>query len=181
MPQTHSPSEPPAAKILRIQTLTLRYVAAEDRMCIDCRLKGGEHLRLWATRRLMDRLVPSLFDKLEADGSSSAIPADIRQSLAQSKAERQKEKSKAVAPPEDTPEWLVSGVKLADTPNGIRVAFRTKSTDEVAVIAFTRQHLRQWLAIVFSTYERAQWGRRVFPRWMEEDRNPAPAPKGLLN
>ena len=50
-------------KIFSIVTVTMQFDPLEDRLIMDCSDKSKNTQRLWLTRRLLDRLIPSLTDQ----------------------------------------------------------------------------------------------------------------------
>jgi len=43
-----------------LETISISYIVAEDRMCIDGITASGEISRLWLTARMLNRLIPQL-------------------------------------------------------------------------------------------------------------------------
>jgi hypothetical protein len=172
----NTPRVPPVS----IETLTLRYIPDQDRFRVDAKTRGNnDFLRLWLTRRLVDRLVPQLFSSMGSP-EKSTVSDDIRQSVAQRKAMAHKQKVNAVSMPESAPEWLVREVKLSNHPRGVRVVF-VGPKDTQAAIFFGRQQLRQWLSIVRHTYGQAGWSVDVFPEWMNEEHGSSVPKDRILN
>ena len=73
-------------KIFSIVTVTMQFDPLEDRLIMDCSDKSKNTQRLWLTRRLLDRLIPSLTDQLEVN-STNKISKELEQSFEQEKAE----------------------------------------------------------------------------------------------
>ena len=57
-------------KIFSIVTVTMQFDPLEDRLIMDCSDKSKNTQRLWLTRRLLDRLIPSLTDQLEVNSTN---------------------------------------------------------------------------------------------------------------
>lgn len=75
-----------------LERLTTRYSNTEDRICVAGELAGAKPMVLWLTQRLLLRLLPSLFEWLQAQESVDVAPkapavlsmyADAVQSFAQ--------------------------------------------------------------------------------------------------
>ena len=82
-------------KIFSIVTVTMQFDPLEDRLIMDCSDKSKNTQRLWLTRRLLDRLIPSLTDQLEVN-STNEISKELEQSFEQEKAEINKTKIESV-------------------------------------------------------------------------------------
>ena len=78
---------------------------------MDCSNKSKDTQRLWLTRRLLNKLIPSLTDQLEVT-SANKISKELEQAFAQEKAEVKKIKTKSVVLKKDNPSWLVTSVKV---------------------------------------------------------------------
>ena len=71
-----------ALDILIIFTVTMNFEPLEDRIAMNSSDKKGRVQRLWLSRRLLDRLIPTLANQLEMN-SDSQITAEFEQSFAQ--------------------------------------------------------------------------------------------------
>ena len=89
----------------------MQFDPLEDRIIMDCSNKSKDTQRLWLTRRLLNRLIPSLTDQLEV-ASANKISKELEQAFAQEKAEVNKIKTKSVVLKKDNPSWLVTSVKV---------------------------------------------------------------------
>ena len=63
-----------------IITVTMQFDPLEDRIIMDCSNKSNDTQRLWLTRRLLNRLIPSLTDQLEVN-STNKISKELEQTL----------------------------------------------------------------------------------------------------
>ena len=63
-----------------ISTVTMSFNPMEDRVVMDSSDKNEKVERLWLSRRLLDRLIPSLTDQLEIK-SSNEIPTELEQTI----------------------------------------------------------------------------------------------------
>lgn len=191
-----SPEAKPAP--IELRNMTINYIAAEDRLQLDAALmpvnkdqahdqmeKGddqskdsNQRVRLWLTRRLMDLLIKQVIETLEvAAGPAAAIPNDLRQSIAQTKAERQKERATPVKAGPSDPAWLVTKAQIRRTNQGVRLVLAGYDNQQ-AILYLQHVILRQWLGILQTAYRRADWSLDAFPDWMTEA--PTTAPKGIL-
>ena len=78
--------------MFNIITVTMQFDPLEDRIIMDCSNKSKDSQRLWLTRRLLNRLIPSLTDQLEV-ASANKISKELEQAFSQEKAEVKKNKN----------------------------------------------------------------------------------------
>ena len=174
-----------AQKTFAICTVTMSFNAIEDRIVMDSLDQSKKVERLWLSRRLLDRLIPTLTDQLEVD-SSKTIPTELEQSLAQEKAEMDKQQSKAVEINSKNPSWLVTHIQIGRSKNKFRLLFLGKNTEEPmatnnqANFDLAIPNLRQWLNALHKIYLKAEWETKAFPSWLNEN-NPKSGKNILLN
>lgn len=160
-----------------IDRFTTAYDACEDRIRVLVALSSGDTLKLWVTRRLLGKLVQALVRKLEATVSEdsittvSASSTEVVQRFTQAAAVDAFEKQKPVtlSPDEDAQ----SSTALLVTQIGLRWSRRRieidlKVDDEIGqTLVFNEKTLRQWMGIVHSQYEIANWSDDIWPSWMQ--------------
>ena len=174
-----------AQKTFAICTVTMSFSAIEDRIVMDSLDQSKKVERLWLSRRLLDRLIPTLTDQLEVN-SSKTIPTELEQSLAQEKAEMDKKQSKAVEIRSKNPSWLVTHIQIGRSKNKFRLLFLGKNTNEPmatnnqANFDLAIPNLRQWLNAIHKIYLKAEWETKAFPPWLTEN-NPKSGKNILLN
>ena len=157
----------------------------EDRIVMDSSDKNQKVERLWLSRRLLDRLIPSLADQLEVC-LSNKIPTELEQSLAQEKAEMDKQKSEAVKIKIKNPSWLVTSIQIRRNEHNFQLVFLGESTNQPnslknqATFDLAITNLRQWLNAVHKIYLKAEWETKAFPPWLNENRPKSDKPI-LLN
>ena len=145
-------------KIIHKQTLT--YHEAEDRLQLVSQGEANEVLVLWLTRRLADRLVPALFQRLESPGNSAVLAWE--QQLARAAFEP----SEPVTVSGDTRQCLVQSIDIVPLSEGIELVFRASSCE--ARFAMGGAVLRQWLGILHGWYLHAGWDTApIWPAWFE--------------
>ena len=171
-----------------VHRFTTRYVAAEDRLRLSVELKQGEVRVLWLTRRLLNRLVPRLLERLDGPGAAAppagtAAPEKARvvQQFTQAAAVGAIRKQPAVAPSEATPQrqmaYVVTEVDIRSGPRALVLDLKG-AADMVQPLPFTEEALRQWLGVVKSQYEAGGWREALWPDWMEAP-EPAQAARHL--
>lgn len=152
-------------ELLELQRLTTEYVDAEDRLRLTGEIRPGETQELWLSQRLVMRLLPHLFLWLEKQGST-AFPAEIEQSLEQHAAsanlgdEAPVQRSGGRA-------WLVEAVDMTAGDHVLRLSFRREGEEAVS-LTLSALHMRQWLTILRTLWNVAEWPLAVWPEWMAE-------------
>ena len=155
----------------------MQFDPLEDRIIMDCSNKSKDTQRLWLTRRLLNRLIPSLTAQLEVT-SANKISKELEQAFAQEKAEVKKIKTKSVILKKDNPAWLVTSVKVEKSKFEFKLLFiNEKGLETIGkddnqkkaefVLAIT--NLRQWLNALFKIYLKANWDTKFFPGWIDTD------------
>ena len=143
---------------------------------MDCCNKSKDTQRLWLTRRLLNRLIPSLTDQLEVN-SANKISKELEQAFAQEEAEIKKIKTKSVLLKKDNPSWLVTSVKVEKSKfefkhlfineKGLKTAEKD-GTQKKAEFVLAISNLRQWLNALFKIYTKAEWDTKCFPNWIDD-------------
>ncbi len=156
-------------KIFSIVTVTMQFDPLEDRLIMDCSDKSKNTQRLWLTRRLLDRLIPSLTDQLEVN-STNKISKELEQSFEQEKAEINKTKTESVKLLKNNPSWLVTSVKVGKNRQEFKLLFiENENYQNKAEFVLAIPNLRQWLNALFKIYLKANWDTKFFPGWIDTD------------
>ena len=174
--QVQDPSigAPPEERPFAVQTFTLRYDPAEDRIYLNAVDATGAKQTIYLTRRLMDQIIPVVAKHLE-DKTPKGIPADLVQSMTQ---ERVRQARKAEPPAEpvqadlDAPRWLCTTILIQKRPAGLAVTLTGDAADK-AQIPLADPHLRTVLDIFRNSYAKAGWDLRVFPDWLGSEQTAA--------
>ena len=168
---------------------TTRFDTAEDRIQLLLELPEDKVQILWLTRRLLNRMLPHLLNRLQGTGPA-AVPADapatpgapaseavqrFQQEAAVSAIVRQP----AVAPSEKTPAervaYVVTSVDVRTGPTALVLDF--KGGEQVLhSLPFGEDALRQWLSIVYSQYKAGDWQEGFWPGWIRAS-NAGTAPR----
>ena len=160
-------------KTFSIVTVTMQFDPLEDRLIMDCSDKSKNTQRLWLTRRLLDRLIPSLTDQLEVN-STNKISKELEQSFEQEKAEFYKTKTESVKLIKGNPSWLVTSVKVGKSSHDFKLIFikdkiKKEAYQNKAEFVLAIPNLRQWLNALFKIYLKANWDTNFFPIWIIEN------------
>lgn len=151
-----------------LQKITTTYAESEDRLRLAGQDAAGTTVRvLWLTQRLTNRLVQTLTQWLEAEGSGAALTtADLRHAWEQDVAVRQMQPSTPVPVMPNIPGALVDVVDLAR--NGRQYTIDFRQADTTTTLTLSNTQLRQWLGILRSLYQVAGWPLADWPTWMDD-------------
>ena len=151
--------------------LTTEFSETEDRLCLKGRGEDDHIYELWLTRRLGDRLFRAMLDWLQQQNAALGSN-DLFQTFEQEKAASNLEPTEAVKA-ESLPikSWLIHNIDITKAKEGIVLTFKD-CADLNASLAMSPTEARQWLAICFHHYQKAEWPTMVWPAWMTSDKEP---------
>ena len=156
--QAHELTEPSAAA----STTATATATEAEQSCV-----------LWLTQRFLLLLVPHLLDWLDQQSpemtrnpSKDPEVANLLQVMAQQSARARLTPEAPVQVSAGSKPWLVEEVDINSVPaQGVRLLFKTKAGDKAGLV-LDPQQLRQWLLIVYSQWQQAQWPLQVWPDWI---------------
>ncbi|MBO0346813.1 hypothetical protein [Roseibium limicola] len=158
--------------------LTTEYHPEEDRIRISGLDRNEDVHVIWFTRRLCDLLIGEMVTRLRQDGPNAERDAfnfeeDLLQGFAQQKAEAGLEPSQKISAPASSEGWLCTSIDIQKPETATVLIFKS---DKVAItpnVGFGPVELRQWLSILRSCYETANWPMTVWPEWILEAKKTA--------
>lgn len=151
-----------------LQRITTQFVAGEDRLRLAGEGGIGDARVLWLTRRLVDRLVPVLVRWLEEQAPvQDAWQGALLQSFAQQAASASLVPQAPVLGAPNSVSWLVIEVDIARGARQIGLRFKS-AAGEQASLSMEAQPLRQWLGILYTAYQQAEWPLALWPQWLRE-------------
>lgn len=172
-----------------VQKVTLAYDEQEDRLRLAMQDANGQLLTLWLTQRLANRLARVLVDRLDSrllavasiEGRQADAHATI-QGWEQAVAMAQFEHSAPVRSDVSALQGLIHSIDISERGDTTVLVFRWPA-DDTATLALEASHLRQWLAILYQDYGRAQWPTaEVWPAWMVDPATAVAQPSsGILH
>ena len=174
----------------RLQRVTTRYDADEDRLCLSGVTASGEMHAIWLTQRLLLRVLPHLFAWLEAAppvGAAAAGPQTVGaavQAFSQQAAVAAQGRLAPVPRPHADAGWLVRGIGFSATGDEACLTFTSGpgGRGEALLLALASTPLRQWLGVVHSRWVVAGWPVAIWPAWMAPGAHASPgAGKGALH
>lgn len=150
-------------------SFTTQYCEREDRLRLVGRDSADKVQTLWMTRRMADLLVTNLSDILNERQGHDAPEVGIRdlvQAFEQHAAQAAFAPTPAVRADNTDPDWLITTIDLKTSNEAVVIIFKCNQTGANAGIAFKRQQLRQWLAIVLQGYQAGGWPLLAWPDWI---------------
>lgn len=158
--------------MIELQRITTKYDPKEDRIRLTGDDGRGQTLVLWLTRRLLDRLVCFIVEKLESQEKAKARPR-IHLEFQQQSAARQQVAQPPVSANAHSEQWLIQEVEIVRSKGRIKLRLRTAENKD-AVIGFDLIGLHQWLDILHRNYRAGTWSTDVWPDWLTESSLAAP-------
>ena len=162
-------NKPENTQTLSIKTVTLRYVAFEDRMRMAARLDGNDQIVFWLTLRHCQRILPVLVKCLEGEkGIESAVEKSLAHSFRQKAAEWEKKETPSaepVLPSGEERSLLPERVIVVCAEKGVTLFFPLEEGKKSAKLMMSLQELRQWLGILYRQFKRAEWPLEMWPEW----------------
>lgn len=155
-----------------VRRVTTRYVPEEDRIQFLLELSPDEVKVLWLTRRLLNRLLPQILERLEGawNDTPDTAPAPVLQKFKQAAAVSGIKPQKAVSPAVNTAQKqsdvLITSVDVRRQKKTF--IFHMKAGDHpVTPFPFTEEVLRQWLGVLHAQYKAGGWTENFWPSWMD--------------
>ena len=165
-----------------LRRITIEYSEQEDRIRLAGLTQSSQTVIMWFTMRLMSRLIVHCLGLLERGSLESKIiltenekSKESIQNFVQKSAEEQIIKETPVEVSVESPEHLIVEIDVKNTDSGLSIIFKGKS-DSVHNIFFNGEQLRQWLAMLYSVWQKAEWPKTMWPDWIEKDHSlPTPS------
>jgi len=175
--------------LLTLQRITSEFIAPEDRFRLSGATGEGGEVSYWVTQRLMRRLLKVVFDwlaehrgELERQTATELFApvagrAESRQGAAtQAAAATQATAGAAPAEPEPVPGRatelvLEADIRMAATQISLTVK---PASGEHSQLSLQLNEAWQWLLILRTLWQRAEWDASLWPDWFEQVQAPRP-------
>ena len=175
--------------MLNLQRITSEYIATEDRFRLSGATDKGGEVRYWITQRLLLRLLNFLFDwlethreELERQAATELLGPMVTKPVkgrtrAGTKAGDVTEGGSADTGPEGEraaePELLFEAdIRIASS--RITLVFKPRHSEH-SQLALQLDEAWQWVAIIHTLWQRAEWNLSVWPDWINEVKAPHPS------
>ena len=158
-----------------LQTITSEYIESEDRIRLTAITDAEETLILWITQRLLIRLLAHFLSWLEKEAPevtrSSVIHNETKtalQEMAQQSAAANLKEQSAVTATRTSRALLVNEIDIKMGEEVVQLVFKCDAGQK-AELGFTIQQLRQWLRMIHSLWQQAEWPVSIWPDWMDDN------------
>ena len=164
--------------MIHLQRITTEYIETEDRIRLGGEIGKSASIVLWLTQRLLSQVISHLLELIEkqslnlANTDSSSLMQEFAQQLAQAELAPEL----PVQTTEAAQSWLVLEVDITLSPEGTLALVFKRETGSAAtqegagraILTVEAKQLRQWLGIVRSQWQKAEWPLTLWPTWMDE-------------
>ena len=167
-----------------LQRITTEYVDTEDRIRLSGEAEKDTFIVLWLTQKLLSQVISHLLGLIEeqslslanTDSGNPAPASNLMQGFAQQLAQAELAPELPVQTTAAAQSWLVLEVDITLSPEGTLVLVFKRETGNAALqecagkatLTVEAKQLRQWLGIVHSQWQKAEWPLTLWPVWMEE-------------
>jgi len=157
-----------------IKTFTGFYSHEEDRIRLDCIDAQDAKLGIWFTRRLFDRIIPTLAEQVKVEVANKSH-VNLQQEIMQLQA-KQERLSQAPEIPvrlnSETAMFLCRTVHFKKASNDTTVVIFTNDTTIEANMGLNHTDIRKVLDIFYGIYLKADWSVDIFPSWVSNADQP---------
>lgn len=147
---------------LVIKRFTTSYSENEDRISIHAETDQSDYVVMWLSRRMLDRLIPALIEKIDSSDQRDAHHAML-QAFNQEAAVAAIKPSEPVTTQKDQKEFVVLSVDIHTNDELVTMVFSYDSA--LFRLGLNKTELRQWLWIIYKNYIRAEWSSNIWPKW----------------
>jgi len=165
--------------MLILERITTEYNEIEDRIQLSAETAAGDHIVIWLTQRLLQRLVPVLLQWLGRNNAGSDY-SEVLHAFAQTAAREELVTQSPVRPIAGHTAWLAQSIDVERTDTTVALTFVGESTGR-ASLTLDERFLRQWLGIIHDATQRAEWPTSMWPEWVAEESQPTNANRSLLH
>lgn len=165
--------------LLTLQKITTKYDTLEDRFCISALASNGSVFTLWASHRILTRLLPPIYKWLDAkkdlipqmDNESKELMNDFAQH--QARTELKPEKPVQNGDPAfqnsatDFNTWLIHEIDIKHSDQLMELSFKD-AHNRIVKLPLTKLYARQWLIILHSQWIKSEWPMAVWPEWLTQ-------------
>ena len=149
-----------------IETFTAQADWFEDRIRLDALSPEGETQSIYLTRRLSDRFVPLLLERIEQQ-VRPGVPKEIGLAMSQQqlRIERDECPIPDVVAQAGASRWLCQTIHLSEEQGEVLWTLTDDGANTAAML-LPGEGLRSVLEVMLLTFRRLEWGLEVFPQWL---------------
>jgi len=162
--------------VITLEKVTTEYIELEDRIRISAIASDDSIITLWASRRMLIRLIPPISDWLdETKRTSSQMNETSKQLMndfAQSNAQAQLKPESPVNPDNYKSQiktavvnsWLIHEIDVKRSDQVMELCFKNGEHSNARLV-LTKLFARQWLMILHSQWVKSEWPMNIWPEW----------------
>ncbi len=155
--------------MFEIETFTAHPDLLEDRIRIDALDTAGQSQSIFLTRRLADRFVPLLVERIESH-VQPGVPRELGLAMDQQqlRIERAENPAPEVQLAEGARRWLCVTIHLSGRPDELEWTL-TDDGENTAAMPLSGAGPRAVLDIFLLMYQQMEWGLDAFPGWLTQE------------
>jgi hypothetical protein len=165
--------------LLNLTKITTKYNELEDRVSITGLASNESVVELWASRRILIRLIPPIANWLDEtkntaprlDNKSKKLLNDFSQHEAKTELKPEKpvnlENPNPISSGSSSNSWLIQKIDVTYSGEFMELSFRNKN-DSAAKLVLTKLYARQWLLILHSQWMKSEWPMDIWPLWLSQ-------------
>jgi hypothetical protein len=153
--------------LIKLRKVTVSYSPIEDRIRMTAQTDDGESIEFWLTLRLCREVIKVMAEQLSASvlKKTQARHAPMVESFLQTGAASRKTAARPVTV-KPSQSHVLHKVQVQ---SGKQSLFLRIPTDNgTAVLPFTHDEARQWLAILHKQFRLARWPMDIWPEWVSK-------------
>lgn len=154
-----------AMAMAALERITTQYIDSQDRVRLAGVSGNAAPVVIWLTQRLLQRLLPVLFQWLQRQDSTLPL-AEVFHGFAQQAAQAELTPQVPVQVEAASCAWLALSVDISRSNESVDLTFRGPDGENATLILATKP-LRQWLGIIHEAYRQAQWPLQAWPEWLQ--------------
>lgn len=165
--------------MLNLTKITTEYHELEDRVSIKGLASDNSVVELWASQRILIRLIPPIANWLDAtkieaprmDDKSKELLNDFAQHEARAELKPEEPVNLENPKPLDTSRsfssWLIHKIDMTYSGQFMELSFKNNE-NSAAKLVLTKLYARQWLLILHSQWVKSEWSMDIWPLWLNQ-------------
>lgn len=163
--------------MLKLTKITTEYREFEDRISITGLASDHTIIELWASQRILLRLIPIIANWLDetksatpkVDHKSKGLLNDFAQHEAKAGMKPEQpvklENPILVDSARSSKSWLIQKIDVTYSDQFMELSFKNDE-DSVAKLVLNKLYSRQWLLILHSQWIKSEWPLDIWPLWL---------------
>ena len=165
--------------MLNLTKITTKYHELEDRVSITGLASDHSIVELWASQRILIRLITPIANWLDEtksaapriDDKSKELLNDFAQHEAKAELKPEEpvnlENPKPLGTGRSFSSWLIQKIDMTYSDQFMELSFKNNE-DSAAKLVLTKLYARQWLLILHSQWIKSGWSMDIWPLWLHQ-------------